>query len=184
MKRTSKLFNLSQQLNYCIAFGRFLHYRVPLVGRPLSKIVDRLMLTIFGIDLYTFSIDVKHLSIPHPVGVLLGGNGVYSTGRVVIMGGVKLGGGRPSDPLYIEKHKIQRVFEFGDNVVISTSAVLIGPMTVCDNVIIGPMSLVNKSITEPGIYVGNPARKVSSKITEEWVAHLPAPVAKQTVEDA
>ena len=99
------------------------------------------------------------------------------------MAGVTLAGGSPSDPLYLEKHKIQRVFEFGDNVVISTSSVLMGPMTICDNVIIGPMSLVNKSITEPGVYVGNPARRISSNVTDEWVAHLPAPASNQKMEN-
>ena len=76
-KTMKRFFNISQQLNYCIAFGRFLHFKIPVVGRPLSMIVDRLILMVFGADLYSFSINVKHLSVPHPVGVLLGGNGVY-----------------------------------------------------------------------------------------------------------
>lgn len=60
----------------------------------------------------------------------------------------------------------------GDNVVIGTSTVLVGPIEICDNVIIGAMSLVNKSIRELGVYVGIPAVKIGENVTEEWVAHL------------
>ena len=49
---------------------------------------------------------------------------------------------------------------------------IVGPVDICDNVMIGAMSLVNKSISEPGVYVGMPARKVASTVSDEWVAHL------------
>ncbi|WP_158275340.1 hypothetical protein [Pedobacter sp. HMWF019] len=120
----------------------------------------------------SFSINVKKLSITHPSGVLLGGNGIYSSGRVVMMAGVKLGGRSPKDKEFLLKHKEKKVFEFGDNVVIGTNSVVLGPITICDNVIIGSMSLVNKSITEPGIYVGVPVKKVSDVANEDWVSHL------------
>jgi serine acetyltransferase len=32
------------------------------------------------------------------------------------------------------------------------------PVTICDHVVIGAGAVVTKDITEPGIYVGNPAR--------------------------
>ena len=31
------------------------------------------------------------------------------------------------------------------------------------------MSLVNKSIIEPGVYVGIPVKKISEAVTTEWV---------------
>ena len=34
------------------------------------------------------------------------------------------------------------------------------PVTVCDDVVIGAGSVVTKDITEPGTYVGNPARRL------------------------
>jgi serine acetyltransferase len=88
------------------------------------------------------------------------------------MAGAKLVGVSPTNAEYLRKHAERRVFKLGDNVVISTGAILIGPLTICDNVIIGPMALVTKSISEPGVYVGAPARRISDKITEEWVTHL------------
>jgi serine acetyltransferase len=155
-----------------IRISRYLYYRVPALGRPLSLALDRMLLCTLGIDLASNSIDVKALSIAHPVGVLLGGNGVVSTGRVVVMAGVKFVGRSPSDAEYLARHRERRVFVLGDNVVIGANSVVLGPIDICDNVLIGALSLVNKSISEPGVYVGVPARKISADVSEEWVTHL------------
>jgi acetyltransferase-like isoleucine patch superfamily enzyme len=47
----------------------------------------------------------------------------------------------------------------GNNVSIGTNATIL-PVRICDNVVIGAGSVVTKDITEPGIYCGNPARKL------------------------
>lgn len=47
----------------------------------------------------------------------------------------------------------------GDRVSIGTHATIL-PVTICDDVVIGAGSVVTKDITEPGIYAGNPARKL------------------------
>jgi serine acetyltransferase len=57
-------------------------------------------------------------------------------------------------------------------VVIGANSVVIGPVDICDNVVVGAMSLVNRSITEPGVYVGVPVRKVKDTPDDIWVAHL------------
>ena len=165
-----RVFKIKWQINKHIQFSKFLYNRIPFLGRLLSFTLDRVLLIIYGIELMSFSINVKDLSITHPGGVLLGGNGIYSKGRIVIMSGVKFGGKSPTDEIYLEKHKKQRVFELGDNVVIGTNAVLLGPIEICDNVLIGSMSLVNRSITEPGVYVGVPVKKISSEITFDWLS--------------
>ncbi len=46
------------------------------------------------------------------------------------------------------------------NVFIGTGAVILERIDICENTIIGAGSLVVKSITEPGTYVGTPARKI------------------------
>ncbi len=48
--------------------------------------------------------------------------------------------------------------KIGDNVSIGSNATLL-PVSICDNVVIGAGAVVSKDITEPGIYLGNPARK-------------------------
>jgi UDP-3-O-[3-hydroxymyristoyl] glucosamine N-acyltransferase len=47
----------------------------------------------------------------------------------------------------------------GDNVSIGSNATIL-PVNICDNVIIGAGAVVTKDITEPGTYIGNPARKL------------------------
>lgn len=47
----------------------------------------------------------------------------------------------------------------GNNVSIGTNATIL-PVSICSNVVIGAGSVVTKDITKPGIYAGNPARKI------------------------
>jgi len=49
--------------------------------------------------------------------------------------------------------------EIGNHVSIGSNATIL-PVQICDHVVIGAGSVVTKSITEPGIYVGNPAKKL------------------------
>ncbi|GAA4753453.1 acyltransferase [Flavisolibacter ginsenosidimutans] len=47
----------------------------------------------------------------------------------------------------------------GNQVSIGSNATIL-PVSVCDNVVIGAGSVVTKNIIEPGIYAGNPAKKL------------------------
>lgn len=47
----------------------------------------------------------------------------------------------------------------GNHVSIGSNATVL-PIDICDNVIIGAGSVVTKNITQPGIYAGNPAKKI------------------------
>lgn len=47
----------------------------------------------------------------------------------------------------------------GNNVSIGSNATIL-PVKVCDNTVIGAGSVVTHDINEPGIYAGNPARKI------------------------
>lgn len=47
----------------------------------------------------------------------------------------------------------------GDRVSVGTNATVL-PVTVCNDVVIGAGAVVTKDITEPGTYVGNPARRL------------------------
>lgn len=49
--------------------------------------------------------------------------------------------------------------ELGSHVSIGTNATVL-PVKICDHVVIGAGSVVTKDITEPGIYAGNPARRL------------------------
>ena len=47
----------------------------------------------------------------------------------------------------------------GNKVSIGSNSTIL-PVSICDNVVIGAGSVVTKDITEPGVYAGNPARKM------------------------
>lgn len=49
--------------------------------------------------------------------------------------------------------------KIGNYVSIGTNATIL-PVEICDHVVIGAGSVVTKNITEPGIYAGNPAKKL------------------------
>jgi len=47
----------------------------------------------------------------------------------------------------------------GNNVSIGSNATIL-PVNICANVVIGAGSVITRDITEPGVYVGNPAKKI------------------------
>lgn len=49
----------------------------------------------------------------------------------------------------------------GENVCIGSNATIL-PVKISDNVVIGAGSVVTKDITEPGVYIGNPAKLLKS----------------------
>lgn len=49
--------------------------------------------------------------------------------------------------------------KIGNKVSIGSNASIL-PVNICDNVVIGAGSVVTKDITEPGVYAGNPAKKI------------------------
>ena len=162
------LWSLPSHIRFWIGLGHWLGNRLPLIGLPLSMIVDRVLFTFYSLDAASRNVFVPDLQIGHPVGVLLGGNGIRSRGTLVVNAGAKFVGRAPDDPEYLARHAEKRVFDLGDNIVIGTNSVVIGPVTICDNVVVGAMSLVNKDITEPGTYVGCPVRKVSDDVSLGW----------------
>ena len=49
----------------------------------------------------------------------------------------------------------------GNHVSIGTNATIL-PVKICSNVVIGAGAVVTRNISEPGIYAGNPARKLKN----------------------
>jgi acetyltransferase-like isoleucine patch superfamily enzyme len=54
-----------------------------------------------------------------------------------------------------------RATTIGDAVSIGSNATIM-PVSICSGVVIGAGAVVTRDITEPGIYAGNPARKLRS----------------------
>jgi acetyltransferase-like isoleucine patch superfamily enzyme len=57
-----------------------------------------------------------------------------------------------------DKSKWKYTF-IGNNVSIGSNSTIL-PVNICDNVVIGAGSVVTKDILLPGVYVGNPAKKI------------------------
>lgn len=145
---------------------------IPFFGKYIALFLDRFLFILYGIELESRSINIKHLHIPHPGGILLGGNGIKSNGHVAIMAGVKFVAKSPNDSNYLYKQRKGKVFELGSKVFIGANSTIIGPVKICSNVVIGAMSLVNKDILKPGVYVGIPAQRILSSHNESWFDNL------------
>lgn len=57
------------------------------------------------------------------------------------------------------KRELWRSTVIGNNVSIGTNATIL-PVNICDNAVVGAGAVVTKDITEPGVYAGNPARRI------------------------
>jgi acetyltransferase-like isoleucine patch superfamily enzyme len=57
----------------------------------------------------------------------------------------------------VGKPELWRKTNVGNGVSIGTNATIL-PVAICDKAVIGAGAVVTKDITEPGFYVGNPAR--------------------------
>jgi acetyltransferase-like isoleucine patch superfamily enzyme len=62
-------------------------------------------------------------------------------------------GGPSGDPARWKSTKI------GNHVSIGSNATIL-PVSICDHVVIGAGAVVTKNIEEPGIYAGNPAKRI------------------------
>jgi acetyltransferase-like isoleucine patch superfamily enzyme len=57
------------------------------------------------------------------------------------------------------KRELWRATKLGNHVSVGTNATIL-PVTICDQVVIGAGAVVTKDISVPGIYAGNPARRL------------------------
>lgn len=81
------------------------------------------------------------------------GNNCFVGHGVMFINDVMKGGPAHGDQTKWKKTVI------GDNVSIGSNSTIL-PVEICNDVVIGAGAVVTKNITEPGTYVGNPARKI------------------------
>jgi serine acetyltransferase len=126
------------------------------LGRLLGTLLDNLLLHLYGIEVMSRSLEVRNLVVGHSTGVVLGGNGIRCTGTLHLSSGVVFArrygpaGEQASRPLFV----------FDGDVTVGANSVLMGPLSIKGPVVIGALTLVSRDITEPGIYVGTPAKKL------------------------
>lgn len=85
--------------------------------------------------------------------VVIGNDVRLSAGVKIISTGLEVN----SNGIY--KHTSDDIY-IGNNVWLGAGVTVLEGVTIANNVIIGANSLVNKNVTNPGVYVGTPLRKI------------------------
>ncbi len=140
--------------------------------RYLAQLVSHANRFLTAIEIHPGATLGRRLFIDHGAGVVFGETSVVGD-DVLIYQGVVLGGTALS--------KVKRHPTVGNNVVIGTGAVALGPITIGDNVRIGAGSVVISSVPFGATVVGIPGRIVEDrpKTTADLEhAKLPDPIAE------
>jgi serine O-acetyltransferase len=120
---------------------------------PISRFIQLLLLCFFGLE---FNLKIRlgyGFFIGHPVGVVLGASVI---GNHCIVSGMCSIGSKEMDPLL----KISLRPKIGNNVIIGAGCRIIGGIFITNNVKLGANAVVPFDISQPGTYVGIPARRV------------------------
>ena len=123
------------------------------VQRIFSKLLYLTILRRYGCIIYA-NINVgKGFHIAHPVGIVIGRCDIGE--NFTIYQNTTIGVQHPGDEAKgLWPH-------IGNRVRLATGSIILGNITICDDVMIGANSLVIRDIDQPGTYVGSPVRKIS-----------------------
>jgi serine acetyltransferase len=135
-------------------------YGMGRIGRLISRLIDKAIRIWYGMELSSFSINVKNLSVGHSVGLVLGGNGITVTGTLRVNSGVVFGRKQLPDLDSFLNSTEPDFFYCNGDLTVGANAVLLGPLKIEGPTVIGAGSVVIKDIAIPGVYVGNPLRRV------------------------
>jgi serine O-acetyltransferase len=125
----------------------------------LSHFFKRKFENKFGIYIHLNANIKPGLTLPHPVGIVIG-QGVKIDEDVVIYQHVTLGGARRGDM------KTNNYPSIGSGTVIFSGAVVIGNVKIGKNCVIGANAVVTKDISDNATAVGIPARVIEK--TKIW----------------
>jgi serine O-acetyltransferase len=142
-------------------------HRLRLLARALSHIARLLT----GVEIHPGATIGRRFFIDHGMAVVIGETSEIGD-DVLMYQGVVLGG--------TSQEKAKRHPTVGNNVVIGTGAILLGPITVGDGARIGAGSVVIKPVPPGTTVVGIPARSVEESRRREAVldhANLPDPIS-------
>lgn len=118
--------------------------------RPLARLMAIGLRRSFGCMVSLRSTIGPGLSMPHPIGIVIG-EGVRIGAGCTIYQHVTLGGARMGD------WKAGQYPDVGDNVVMFAGAKLVGALIVGDNAVIGANAVVTRGVPAGHVAVGVPA---------------------------
>lgn len=146
----------------------FWRHRLRLFGRLLSHFGR----FVTGVEIHPGATIGRRFFVDHGMGVVIGETAEIGD-DVLVYQGVVLGG------TSLEKKK--RHPTVGNNVVIGTAAIVLGPITLGDGVRVGANSVVVKSVPPGATVVGVPGRIVEEKrgpVADLEHGKLPDPVSE------
>ena len=158
-----KIFALftNHALRYLHAYRKMQRGEDPL---KLNRLMKRLLRQRFGLELDSFRIG-KGLYLGHPYNIAVSEFAVVGD-NCNLNKGVTLGaenrGKRAGAP------------ELGNRVWVGTNAVIVGKITIGDNVLIAPNAYVNMDVPADSIVIGNPAQIITDRpdATEGYINHV------------
>ena len=132
------------------------NYKFYLIARMISQFSRFLT----GIEIHPGAKIGKNLFIDHGMGVVIGESSKIGN-DVPLYHGVTLGGISPSVNSD-QQRNIKRHPTLQDNVIVGSSAQIIGPITVGECARIGANTVVLKNVPANATMVGNPAKNIST----------------------
>ena len=132
------------------------NYKFYLIARMLSQFSRFLT----GIEIHPAAKIGKNLFIDHGMGVVIGESSDIGN-DVTLYHGVTLGGISPSENSDDQRNS-KRHPTLLDNVIVGSSAQILGPITVGECARIGANTVVLKDVPDHATMVGNPAKNIST----------------------
>ena len=132
------------------------NYKFYLIARMLSQFSRFLT----GIEIHPAAKIGKNLFIDHGMGVVIGESSEIGN-DVTLYHGVTLGGISPSENSH-EQRNSKRHPTLLDNVIVGSSAQILGPITIGECARIGANTVVLKDVPANATMVGNPAKNIST----------------------
>jgi serine O-acetyltransferase len=141
---------------YSIAVHRYISHPLYKLGVPfIPRFISQAMRFFTGIEMHPGAKIGKGFFIDHGMGVVIGETAEIGE-NCMMYHNVTLGG--------TGKHKGKRHPSLGDNVVVGTGSILLGPISVGDNVKIGANTfIINHDVPSDSTVVGTPGRIVKHK---------------------
>ena len=125
-----------------------------------ARIISQFSRFLTGIEIHPAAKIGKNLFIDHGMGVVIGETSEIGN-DVTIYHGVTLGGISPAENSENQR-SLKRHPTLKDNVIVGSSAQILGPITVGNYARVGANAVVLKNVPEYATMVGNPAKNIST----------------------
>ena len=132
----------------------------------IARIISQFSRFLTGIEIHPAAKIGKNLFIDHGMGVVIGESSVIGD-DVTIYHGVTLGGISPSEQSESQRNS-KRHPTLMNNVIVGSSAQILGPITVGKYARIGANTVVLKDVDDHATMVGNPAKNIGKKTDDNF----------------